>query len=95
MIMGYSDIRNSLNTNNIAEAGGMKMNSFLQPIPKLESGEGWLRWKNEMQDYLTMIDLWHYIKDPDFRIEPAEKDNASTFKRNYAKAITAMRNQIA
>ena len=48
-----------------------------------------------MQDYLTMIDLWHYVKDPDFQTLPTDKNEISTFKRNYAKAITAMRNCLS
>lgn len=47
-----------------------------------------------MEDYLTMVDLWHYVKDLDFRAVPSGKDEASTFKRNHAKAITAMSNRL-
>ncbi len=76
----------------MTESGGMKMNSFFQSIPKFESEEGWWRWKNKMKNYLTRVELWHYIKDLDFRTVLLEKDKTSAFKYNHAKAFTAMRN---
>ena len=45
-------------------------------------------------DYLTKIDLWYYVKDPDFQTLTTDKDKISTFKRSYTKAITAMKNGL-
>lgn len=47
-----------------------------------------------MEDYLTMVDLWHYVKDPDLQTAPARIDKVFVFKRNHAKDITAMRNRL-
>lgn len=41
-----------------------------------------------------MVNLWHYVKDPDLQKVPTGKDKASAFKQNHAKAITAMRNRL-
>ena len=47
-----------------------------------------------MQDYLTIIDLWHYVKDSDFQTLPIDKNKISTFRQNHAKAIIAIKNRL-
>lgn len=58
---------------NMADAGGMKNNNFLQSVPKLESGEGWLRLRNDMEDYITTVDFGTMSRTLTFKLCPRGK----------------------
>lgn len=58
------------------EAKVPRSNALLQSITKLEDAEGWTHWKKEMRDFLILIDLYHYVEEPDLPAYPAPTANA-------------------